>query len=155
MDPVHGQMVPIHTEKKSYGNYYTVPSDVAEGYAVEELSPGSEYYDFDLTKAKIAYAIDGISYSDIELTQVSSEALIGMTDDIAATYDLVYIGGDISALDRDLSKIYDSSVFAYIGPSARTVSIRNSYICYVLPYRCSEGDGWYRFLQDDKINHRF
>ena len=108
--------------EKIYGHYYTVPSDVAEGYAVEELSPGSEYYDFDLTKAKIAYAIDGISYSDIELTQVSSEALIGMTDDIAAAYDLVYIGGDISALDRDLSKIYDSSVFAYIGPSAEQLA---------------------------------
>ena len=117
--------------EKIYGNYYTVPSDVAEGYAVEELSPGSEYYDFDLTKAKIAYAIDGISYSDIELTQVSSEALIGMTDDIAATYDLVYIGGDISALDRDLSKIYDSSVFAYIGPSAeQLVSAIPTFVMY-------------------------
>ena len=84
------------------GDYYTVPSDVVSGNAKEELDEGTEYYEFDLTKAKIAYAIDGVSYSQIELTQVSTEALIGMTEDIAATYDLVYIGGDISAVDRDV-----------------------------------------------------
>lgn len=88
------------------GDYYTVPSDVASGKSKEELGKNVEYYQFDLTKAKIANAIDGVNYGDIELTQVSTEKLIGMKDDIASTYDLVYIGGDISALDRDLTKQY-------------------------------------------------
>lgn len=88
------------------GDYYTVPSDVVSGKSKEELGKNVEYYQFDLTKAKIANAIDGVNYGDIELTQVSTEKLVGMKDDIASTYDLVYIGGDISALDRDLTKQY-------------------------------------------------
>lgn len=96
-----------HSDETSFtGNYYTVPSDVVSGKAKEELADGTEYYQFDLTKAKIANAIDGVSYSQIELTQVSTEALIGMTEDISATYDLVYIGGDISAKDISMSQIY-------------------------------------------------
>ncbi len=97
-----------HSDGTSFtGNYYTTPSDVVSGSAKEELEGTStEYYDFDLTKAKIAYAIDGVSYSDIELTQVSTEALIGMTEDIASTYDLVYIGGDISAMDVSQDEFY-------------------------------------------------
>lgn len=94
------------------GDYYTVPSDVSFGYAKEELPENAEYYDFDLTKAKIAYAIDGISYSQIELTQVSTEALIGMNEDIAATYDLIYIGGDISAMDRHPDNAFNSFSFS-------------------------------------------
>jgi hypothetical protein len=121
------------------GDYYTVPSDVVEGKAQEEISPSSatgtmlneEYYDFDLTKARIAYAIDGVSYEQVEITQVSTEALIGMTDDIAATYDLVYIGGDISALDRSVDEIYPSSIFSYIGPSASQMSkVLPTFIMY-------------------------
>lgn len=88
------------------GNYYTVPSDVVSGKSKEELSAKTEYYDFDLTKAKIAYAVDGLSYGDISLTQVSTEQLIGMKENIAATYDLVYIGGDISAMDRNPAEMY-------------------------------------------------
>lgn len=91
---------------KITGNYYTVPSDVVSGKSKQELAARTEYYDFDLTKAKIAYAIDGISIGDIQLTQVSTEQLIGMKEDIAATYDLVYIGGDISAMDRNPAEMY-------------------------------------------------
>jgi hypothetical protein len=91
---------------KITGNYYYVPSDVVSGKSKEELPVNNEYYQFDLTKAKIAYAVDGVSYGDIELTQVSTEKLIGMKDDIAATYDLVYIGGDISAMDRNPAEMF-------------------------------------------------
>lgn len=109
-----------HSDETSFtGNYYTVPSDVVSGKAKEELADGTEYYQFDLTKAKIANAIDGVSYSQIELTQVSTEALIGMTEDISATYDLVYIGGDISAKDISMSQIYSY----YTGNSAVASSL--------------------------------
>ncbi len=98
------------------GDYYTTPSDVISGYAKEELEVDIEYYDFDLTKAKIAYALQDydISYSDIELTQTSMEGLIGMTDDIAATYDLIYIGGDISAVNVSVDTMYASSIWSYV-----------------------------------------
>lgn len=94
------------------GDYYSVPSDVVSGKAKEEIAEGIEYYDFDLTKAKIAHALQQTTqykqygYSNIDITQVSTEALIGMNQNILATYDLIYIGGDISAVDRDIESIY-------------------------------------------------
>lgn len=117
------------------GNYYTVPSDVQTGMAKEELpSLTTEYYDFDLTQAKIAYAVEDLDYTDVELTQVSTEQLIGMTDDILATYDMIYIGGDISALDRDVTQLYTtSSSFgqkATAGSSTYAYSLLPTFIMY-------------------------
>ena len=44
-----------HSDGSSFtGDYYTVPSDVVSGKAKEELPSITEYYEFDLTKAKIA-----------------------------------------------------------------------------------------------------
>ena len=112
------------------GNYYTVPSDVQTGKAKEELkSLTTEYYDYDLTLAKIAYAVEDLDYTDIILTQVSTEQLIGMTDDILATYDMVYIGGDISALDRDVSQLYTTS--SLLGQQATADG--NTYAYSLLP----------------------
>lgn len=112
------------------GDYYTVPSDVVEGKPKEELPEKTEYYDFDLTKAKIAYAIDGVDYSDIELTQVSTEALIGMRSNISATYDLVYIGGDFTAMDRNVADMYKS--ITEIGNSSNgfTYQLLPTFIMY-------------------------
>lgn len=113
------------------GDYYTVPSDVESGKAKEELpSASTEYYSFDLTKAKIAYAIDGLDYGDIELTQVSTEALIGMKEDIAATYDLVYIGGDISALDRNPVEMYKGQHNLGNSTSGYTYRAISTFIMY-------------------------
>lgn len=95
------------------GSYYTIPSDVVCGKSKEELEEGTEYYQFDLTKAKIAHAVDGLDYGDIELTQVSTEQLIGMKEDILSTYDLVYIGGDISSMDRDPADMYKINKHPY------------------------------------------
>lgn len=98
------------------GDYYTVPSDVVSGKAKEEIAEGVEYYDFDLTKAKIAHALQQTTqykqygYSNIDITQVSTEALIGMNQNILATYDLIYIGGDISAVDRNIEDVYGYAV---------------------------------------------
>lgn len=94
------------------GDYYTVPADVVSGKAKEEIAEGVEYYQFDLTRAKIAHALQQTAqykqygYSNIDITQVSTEALIGMNQNILATYDLIYIGGDISAVDRDIESVY-------------------------------------------------
>lgn len=98
------------------GDYYTVPSDVVSGKAKEEIAEGVEYYDFDLTKAKIAHALQQTTqykqygYSNIDIAQVSTEALIGMNQNILATYDLIYIGGDISAVDRNIEDVYGYAV---------------------------------------------
>ena len=112
------------------GDYYTVPSDVVNGKSKEELAAKTEYYDFDLTKAKIAYAVDGISYGDISLTQVSTEQLIGMKENIAATYDLVYIGGDISAMDRNPAEMYKGQCDIGNATSGYTYQIFPTFIMY-------------------------
>ena len=112
------------------GNYYTVPSDVVSGKSKEELSAQTEYYDFDLTKAKIAYAVDGLSYGDISLTQVSTEQLIGMKENIAATYDLVYIGGDISAMDRNPAEMYKGQNDIGNSTPGYTYQIFSTFIMY-------------------------
>lgn len=112
------------------GNYYTVPSDVVSGKSKEELSAKTEYYDFDLTKAKIAYAVDGLSYGDISLTQVSTEQLIGMKENIAATYDLVYIGGDISAMDRNPAEMYKGQNDIVNSTPGYTYQIFPTFIMY-------------------------
>jgi len=84
------------------GNYYTVPADVVSGVTKDELpqsggNPTVEYYDFDISKAKIAKAT-GIPYDQIELVQMSTEELIGSKEVISETYDLVYVGGNMTAL---------------------------------------------------------
>ncbi len=112
------------------GDYYTVPSDVVSGKSKQELAEKTEYYDFDLTKAKIAYAIDGLSVGDIELTQVSTEKLIGMKEDIAATYDLVYIGGDISAMDRNPAEMYKGQCDIGNATSGYTYQVFPTFIMY-------------------------
>lgn len=79
------------------GNYYTSPSEVMSGVTKDEVEDGTEYYDFDLSRAKIAYAT-GLSYNQIQVDQMSTSEFISKKDVVLETYDLVYIGGDTSAL---------------------------------------------------------
>lgn len=84
--------------------YYTVPSNVYKS-SKETTPAGSEYYAFEMTMEKIM-AITGLDSSQIELVQVSTEELQGMKTSIMDKYDLVYIGGNISAMnDPDTYKI--------------------------------------------------
>ncbi len=85
------------------GDYYTVPSDVVNSKTKEELTEGTEYYAWELSKAKIAAAY-GLSVDQINLVQVSTEELAAMKDDILGNYDLVYIGGNTSALKSVLER---------------------------------------------------
>lgn len=79
------------------GNYYTSPSEVMSGVTKDEVEDGTDYYDFDLSRAKIAYAT-GLSYNQIQVDQMSTSEFISKKDVVLETYDLVYIGGDTSAL---------------------------------------------------------
>lgn len=78
------------------GNYYTNPSDVLMNTSVDEAN-GAEYYAFEITPAKIARAT-GLSMNQIQVDQLSTEAFISKKDVVLDTYDLVYIGGNTSAL---------------------------------------------------------
>lgn len=86
------------------GNYYTAPSLVMPGVTQDEVEEGTEYYNFDLSRAKIAYAT-GLSYNQIQVDQMSTNEFISKKDVVIETYDIVYIGGDTSALVPSDSEI--------------------------------------------------
>lgn len=89
---------PIDTElANAQGDYYTIPSDVIDGQTKEALDEGTEYYAWELSKAKIAEAYN-LSVDQITLVQMSTEQLAATKDDILGNYDLVYIGGNTTAL---------------------------------------------------------
>lgn len=85
------------------GNYYTVPANVINTDEIdnfvdkETLKMTNEYYQWDLSKAKIAYALN-MSVDSIELVQMSTEEFITSKADASDSYDLIYIGGNSSAL---------------------------------------------------------
>lgn len=99
---------PIDTELAEKNNsYYTVPSNVYKS-SKETTPEGKEYYAFELTKEKIM-ALTGLDASDIELVQVSTEELQGMKISITDKYDMVYIGGNISAMNGPSTYKIDAS----------------------------------------------
>lgn len=79
------------------GNYYTVPMNVVNGKSKEQLEEGAEYYAWELTKAKLADALN-LPVDKINLVQMSSEEFACDKTEILGNYDLVYIGGNTTAL---------------------------------------------------------
>lgn len=79
------------------GMYYTIPDQVLSGVTKDEIDDDVEYYAFELSKAKISHAT-GIPYNQIQVDQMSVDELISTKNVVLENYDLVYIGGDTSAL---------------------------------------------------------
>ncbi len=95
-----GQKIPRdsrYTGVFGTGNYYTKPSDVVNGKTKEQIDEGTEYYAWELSKAKIA-EVTGLSVNQINLVQMSSEELASSKVEILGTYDLIYVGANNSAL---------------------------------------------------------
>ena len=99
------------------GNYYESPADVVNGKTKDEIPEGTEYYAWELSKAKLADAL-GIPYNKINLVQMSTEEFAGDKTEILGTYDMIYIGGNMSAL-RDNPGTYMQMWNA--SPVSRTV----------------------------------
>jgi hypothetical protein len=79
------------------GNYYVNPGSVLTNTTVDEVPDNEEYYAFELTTAKIV-AATGLKYNQIQVDQMSTDEFITDKDVVLDTYDLVYIGGNVSAL---------------------------------------------------------
>lgn len=79
------------------GDYYTEPAEVRFGVTEDEIEEGTEYYAFELSKAKIAEAT-GLSMKQIVIDQMSTDEFISSKEVLIETYDLIYIGGNKSAL---------------------------------------------------------
>lgn len=87
-------------EKYGYDNYYTVPANVVNNATKEQVPEGQEYYAWEVSDAKIIDAIGtyaNIDASNINIVHMSSEELAASTTAILGTYDMIYIGGNISA----------------------------------------------------------
>ena len=103
-----------NTESGYYkGKYYVSPADVVNGKTKDEIPEGTEYYNWELSKAKLSDAL-GIPYNKINLVQMSTEEFAGDKTEILGTYDMIYIGGNISAI-RDNAKFFMQSYPQSIG----------------------------------------
>lgn len=89
------------------GFYYTIPVDVVNNKAPEELEDHTEYYNWELSVSKIA-DVTGIAPNKIQIVHMSSEEFAASKTDVLGTYDLVYIGSDNSALRQS---VFDYSAF--------------------------------------------
>lgn len=95
---------PISTSGNQYagknlrkGNYYTIPSNVVNGLSEDEVTEGTEYYQWDLSVAKLSYALN-LPANQIELVQMSTAEFVSSKADVTDSYDLIYIGGNMSAM---------------------------------------------------------
>ena len=79
------------------GNYYTVPGNVVDGVTEDEVSGTTEYYQWDLTPAKVSYALN-IPVEQIEVVHMSTAEFISSKANVTDAYDLIYIGGNRSAM---------------------------------------------------------
>lgn len=85
------------------GTYYNHPESVVNGLTKEQIKEGTEYYKWELSRAKIADALN-IPYNKINLVQMSTEEFAGNKSEVLGNYDLIYIGANTSALHENLSQ---------------------------------------------------
>lgn len=87
--------------QKPLGNYYTIPANVLntseiDNFVDENGKMSQEYYQWDLSLAKVSYALN-MRADQIELIQMSTDEYITAKADASDSYDLIYIGGNMSA----------------------------------------------------------
>lgn len=119
LDVAYGNTISTNLYPGKYprhGNYYTVPGNVVNGVSEDEVGENIEYYQWDLSVAKLSYAL-GIPAENIELVQMSTAEFITSKADVTTAYDLIYIGGNKSA-------IKPSSWFGYVRTEVSVVSSR-------------------------------
>lgn len=96
------------------GNYYQLPGEMNMGKTIDEVGETDDYYAFELSKAKIAKAT-GLKFNQIQVDQMSTEEFISSKEVVIDTYDLVYIGGNVSALTPYNMYIDFSGNYASLG----------------------------------------
>lgn len=101
---------------KPLGNYYTIPSNVLNTSEIDNFVDADgkmkqEYYQWDLSVAKVAYALN-MRADQIELVQMSTDEYITAKADVSDSYDLIYIGGNMSALKSSVAYGISPSYYA-------------------------------------------
>lgn len=112
------------------GGYYTVPDQVMYGVSEDEIDDKSEYYAFELSLAKVAH-FTGLSADQIQIDYVSVNELISDKPVLSENYDLIYIGGDASALLPATAVNYAGTDFTWqTDILAKALSSMTSYDMY-------------------------
>lgn len=57
----------------------------------------TDYYNWSLSQAKVAHALD-LEYNEVKVVHMSSEEFAASKDTLLDSYDMIYIGGDTSAV---------------------------------------------------------
>lgn len=80
-------------------NYYIDPANIENNKTKEEIEGDTEYYAWELSPAKVVDAIDSLhSVDEVNVVHMSTEELAGSKTELLGTYDMIYIGGNFSAL---------------------------------------------------------
>lgn len=115
---------------KQAGVYYTVPANVLNDVDKETLPRDEdgnivvEYYDWELSKNKIADAI-GIDPSQVKVVHMSTEELAASKEPLLGNYDLIYIGGNTSAFKADFDDYLNNDLTTYYAGLQKWQSIAN------------------------------
>lgn len=134
----------------AHKGYYTVPANVLNnktreqlGIAVEQDANGNwitdvdkvtadtpEYYAWELSEAKIAEMFNK-DVNQVKVIHMSSEEFAGSKDAVLGNYDLVYIGGNTSAL-KDVTEREDFKVLynGYSYNNAKNITKMPIYTMY-------------------------
>ena len=123
----------VANDSNHNGSYYTIPANVINDVDKNTLPKDAngnitvEYYDWELTKAKVAEAV-GIDPNKINIVHMSTEELAASKEPILGTYDLIYVGGNRTALKSAGDWRSVSGLMRYAGGVGNHVSADN------LPY---------------------
>lgn len=119
---------PVDTKlAQAQKKYYTDPDGVLYGVTSDEIPEDTEYYAFEISKAKIAHAT-GLNYNQIQVDQMSTNEFISSKEVVVENYDLVYIGGDFSALKSSLEISYNNGQnLQYVNDRQKTMTYFNMY----------------------------
>lgn len=123
------------------GDYYTSPADMVNGKTREQLGIKSDadltrdtpqYYAWELSEAKVA-ELTGLDVSQVKVVHMSTEELATSKTDILGNYDLVYIGGNMSAL-LDATQYYSVSAYqnAFYSSNGNNLAALNAAPIYAM-----------------------
>lgn len=142
---------------KPLGNYYTIPANVLNTSEIDNFveadgKMSQEYYQWDLSVAKVAYALN-LSANQIELVQMSTDEYITAKADVSDSYDLIYIGGNMSAFKNsdtyglapkwygNLSWVTHNTVFSMYTHTGEYTAIQGSHLKTNNPYTYTRMNG--------------
>lgn len=120
----------------SESSYYDQMCNIVNNKTIEEITDDpatntTEYYAWEISKAKIAYAL-GIPESQIRVVHMSSEEFKCNKQEIVGNYDMIYIGSNTTALKaaserRSIELLRNSNGSNTIGADPKAYPVYSMY----------------------------